>query len=47
MDVGAAIKASHVVWYDIVIWKGVIIHLGGGSGFKEIVYQPGALHLYQ
>ena len=28
MDVGAAIKAFHVVWNDTVLWRYIIIHLG-------------------
>ena len=28
LDVGAAIKASHVIWNDPDLWKNVIIHVG-------------------
>ena len=34
LDVGAAIKAYHVVWNDPHRWKNVLIHLGDFHSFK-------------
>ena len=33
LDVGAAIKAYHVIWNCQEEWKNVIIHLGNFHGF--------------
>ena len=33
LDVGAAIKAYHVIWNCQEKWKNVIIHLGNFHGF--------------
>ena len=53
LDVGAAIKAYHVIWNNPNLWSDIIIHLGdfhainayfgaiGTFGFEDILFQAG------